>query len=180
MEMLADSHEPTHTIRDYISVRGFGSVAPPSFHRHRPAPGFLFGMMRLVGEHPDLGAAGAFPFLAADFSISARCAAMKPFFFSSILSSSRRRAMKRLSPCWRVSWHLTCTPVGRCSSITQVETLLTFCPPWPPERTKFPRCRLAHAQRGHALCELIFLFRTDGECAHGTTVAAICDRRQPL
>src|ERR1035438_5069999 len=38
---------------------------------------------------------------------------------------------------------------------------------------------LAHAQRGHALSELGFLFQADGESAHvSTTVAAVHDRRQ--
>src|ERR1035441_7077574 len=59
-----------------------------------------------------------------------------PFLRASTLSSNRRRARKRLSPCWRVAWHLTWRPVGRCSNMTQVAVLFTFWPPCPPERTK--------------------------------------------
>jgi hypothetical protein len=29
------------------------------------------------------------------------------------------------------SWHLTCSPVGRCSSTTQLFDLFVFCPPGP-------------------------------------------------
>jgi hypothetical protein len=37
----------------------------------------------------------------------------------------------------------------------------------------------AHSQLTHALGELVFLFKTDRECAHTTIVAVVCDRRQP-
>ncbi|EKU21920.1 peptide chain release factor 2, partial [Nannochloropsis gaditana CCMP526] len=32
------------------------------------------------------------------------------------------------------SWHRATRPVGKCLSRTAVSTLLTFCPPAPPDR----------------------------------------------
>src|SRR5207249_4185279 len=67
---------------------------------------------------------------------SAAAASATPRARASSLSSSSRRARKRLRACERSRWHLTITPLGRWRSTTQVDTLLTFCPPFPPERTK--------------------------------------------
>src|SRR5438034_1163710 len=67
---------------------------------------------------------------------SAAAASATPRTRASSLSSRSRRARKRLRACERSRWHLTITPVGRWRSTTQVDTLLTFCPPFPPERTK--------------------------------------------
>src|SRR5882724_9657397 len=67
---------------------------------------------------------------------SARAASATPRLRASSLSSRSRRARKRLRACERSRWHLTITPLGRWRSTTQVDTLLTFCPPFPPERTK--------------------------------------------
>src|SRR5438552_3406810 len=67
---------------------------------------------------------------------SAAAASATPRTRASSLSSSSRRARKRLRACERSRWHLTITPLGRWRSTTQVDTLLTFCPPFPPERTK--------------------------------------------
>src|SRR5262249_32479876 len=68
--------------------------------------------------------------------ISCSRALAAPRTRASTTSASRRRARKRFIACVRASWHLTATPVGTCRSTTQVATLLTFCPPLPPERTK--------------------------------------------
>src|SRR5205814_720430 len=67
---------------------------------------------------------------------SARAASATPRARASSLSSRSRRARKRFRACERSRWHLTITPLGRWRSTTQVDTLLTFCPPFPPERTK--------------------------------------------
>lgn len=74
-------------------------------------------------------------FRLLSFSIRARSWAAACLRPASILSSNSRRARMRFCPCCRVVWHFTCTPVGRCNSITQVAVLLTFWPPCPPERT---------------------------------------------
>src|SRR5216117_1743321 len=67
---------------------------------------------------------------------SARAASATPRARASSLSSRSRRARKRFRACERSRWHLTITPLGRWRSTTQVDTLLTFCPPFPPKRTK--------------------------------------------
>src|SRR5437867_2899109 len=69
-------------------------------------------------------------------ALPAAAASATPRARASSLSSSSRRARKRLRACERSRWHLTITPLGRWRSTTQVDTLLTFCPPFPPERTK--------------------------------------------
>ena len=51
-------------------------------------------------------------------------------------ASNRSRASWRLRACERESCTVTAMPVGRCRSVTAVETLFTFCPPGPPERAK--------------------------------------------
>jgi hypothetical protein len=70
------------------------------------------------------------------------CAAAARFFC--LASSSRRsRASSRRSSasclfraCERESCTVTAIPVGRCLSVTAVDTLLTCCPPGPEERAK--------------------------------------------
>src|SRR6266511_1721943 len=78
---------------------------------------------------------GRFRFWRRVFSRSARPASAISLRARSILSSNSRRARNRFNPCWRVVWHLTRSPVGRCSSMTQEELLFTFWPPAPAERT---------------------------------------------
>src|SRR2546422_730152 len=80
---------------------------------------------------------------------SACAASATPRARASSLSSRSRRARKRLRACERSRWHLTSTPVGRWRSTTQVDTLLTFCPPFPPERTK---CSSRSSSRTPSAC----------------------------
>lgn len=68
-------------------------------------------------------------------AISCSAAVFAWLSFASILSRRSLRAKKRLSAWERSFWHFTRIPVGRWWSMTQVEVLLTFCPPAPEERT---------------------------------------------
>ena len=54
----------------------------------------------------------------------------------SIASSNRSRASLRFCACDRESCTVTEIPLGRCRSVTAVETLFTFCPPGPEDREK--------------------------------------------
>jgi len=69
------------------------------------------------------------------FSASACARVFLPKISRSIFSTRSLLARKRFSAWERSSWHFTRTPEGRCRSTTQVDTLLTFWPPLPPERT---------------------------------------------
>ena len=44
------------------------------------------------------------------------------------------KASSRFAPCVRAAVERIRMPVGKCRRITAVSTLLTFCPPLPPER----------------------------------------------
>ena len=55
---------------------------------------------------------------------------------ASIFAASRRTASALLRACDRESLTRTVSPVGKSRSVTAVETLLTCCPPGPPERQK--------------------------------------------
>ena len=138
-------------------------------------------MMRLVGEHPGLGAAGAFPFLAADFfNLGALRGDETVFLFLNLVeqqAAGDETVESLLARLLAFDLHAGWTMQQHHAGGNLVDVLSAVAA---GADKSFLDVRLAHAQRGHALCELIFLFRTDGECAHGTTVAAICDRRQPL
>ena len=49
-------------------------------------------------------------------------------------ADNRSRASFRFCACERESWTVTEIPLGRCRSVTAVDTLLTFWPPGPEER----------------------------------------------
>lgn len=68
------------------------------------------------------------------FSRAAICARRSARCRSSIASSKRCRASLRFIACDRESWTVTLIPLGRCRSVTAVETLFTFWPPGPPDR----------------------------------------------
>src|SRR2546430_1908136 len=63
---------------------------------------------------------------------SSRAADPAAFAAGGAAGPPRPRARAPAAPRWR----LTIAPRGRWRSTTQVDTLLTFCPPFPPERTK--------------------------------------------
>ena len=54
----------------------------------------------------------------------------------STAAANRSRASFRFCACERESWTVTEIPLGRCRSVTAVDTLLTFWPPGPEERAK--------------------------------------------
>ena len=68
------------------------------------------------------------------FSRRAISAARSAWRRRSSAAVNRSRASFRLTACDLESCTVTVTPVGRWRSVTAVETLLTFCPPGPPER----------------------------------------------
>ena len=68
------------------------------------------------------------------FSRRAISAARRSCSRRSNASSKRSRASLRFIACERESCTVTLSPLGRCRSVTAVETLLTFWPPGPPER----------------------------------------------
>ena len=104
-------------------------------------------------------AAGRGDFLRRAFS---RAAISAPRCFCravSIASNKRSRASFRFRACDRESCTVTLNPLGRCRSVTAVETLFTFCPPGPPDRAKAssksasrrPRCCIRLARESFTL-----------------------------
>ena len=94
----------------------------------------------------------------------------------SIASSNRSRASLRFTACDRESWTVTLMPVGRCRSVTAVETLFTFWPPGPLDRAKLSSrsvsfissfrirsakasCDILHHSTTPSLCEKFFIVR---------------------
>ncbi len=68
------------------------------------------------------------PYARSDSALSLSSSIWKSFALSISSATSRLRSCER-------SWvHLIMMPVGLCLSMTAVSTLLTFCPPAPPER----------------------------------------------
>jgi len=90
----------------------------------------------LVSRSLRFNAAGRGERCLRRFSRAALCCAC---WFAAFLSRSatKRSAARRRFWCWeRDSRAVTLVPVGRCRSVTAVETLLTFWPPGPADRAK--------------------------------------------
>jgi len=97
---------------------------------------FLLDWWRFAASIFSLALLERFRFCLLIFSILSLSALTIPFCMRSILSSSTLLATKRLTDCERSRWHLTMIPVGIWRRNTQVEVLLTFCPPGPDDLTK--------------------------------------------
>jgi hypothetical protein len=102
--------------------------------------------------------------------LAIRCssAALAPLSLASILSSRILRAKKRLSAWERSCWHLTRMPVGRWWSSTHVETLLTFWPPAPEDRTNCSSTSFSRTPRACMRSSSFFSF--SGEIIKSATV----------
>lgn len=83
-----------------------------------------------------LSARGRGDFRRRAFSRCAISAACRLCRACSTASSNRSRASLRFCACERESCTVTLIPLGRCSSVTAVETLFTFCPPGPDDLAK--------------------------------------------
>lgn len=83
-----------------------------------------------------LSAAGRTERRRRAFSRCAISAACRFCSACSTASSNRSRARLRFWACERESCTVTLIPLGRCSSVTAVETLFTFCPPGPDDLAK--------------------------------------------
>ena len=140
------------------------------FHAHGAARGFFPGVMRLVGEHPLFGAAGALAFLAADaFHIRALRGddPLLPLLNLVEQEPPGEKAVQSLLAGF-LAFHLQ---AGRAMEQHHagggLVDILSAVPAG-ADKTFF-NLRLAHAQRGHALRQLAFLFSTDRKRAHHRT-----------
>src|SRR5207248_3178372 len=95
--------------------------------------------LRFDSKMRALSLAGLRDFRRRSRSWNARLAARSALRFFSIASSNRLRAMRRFIVCERASCTVTLVPLGRCDSVTAVETLFTCCPPGPEARAKDSR-----------------------------------------
>src|SRR5207302_5149779 len=102
----------------------------------RPRWRFSSERLRFDSKMRVFNLAGLGDFRRRSRSRSARLAARSAFRFFSMASINRFRAMRRFMLCDRASCTVTLIPLGRCKSVTAVETLFTFCPPGPEARAK--------------------------------------------
>ena len=135
-------------------------------------------MMRLVGEHFIFCAAGALAFLAADFfdfGAARGDETVFPFFNLVEQQATRDEAVHSLlARCLAFHLHAGRTMEQHDAGGNFVDVLPAVAA---GADERFLDVRLAHAERGHALREMVFFFEADRECAHVVIVAAVCDCR---
>ncbi len=138
-----------------------------------PARGFLFAMMRFLGEHFFFGPAGAFAFLTADFLDLGplRGHEAVPFLLNLVEQQPARNEtihplLARFLALHRHAGRLMYEQDAGGNFIHILSAM-----PAGADKT-FLDVRLPHAERNHALRQLVCFIKADGQRAHGFTAGS--------
>ena len=124
-------------------------------------------MMRFVGEHPVLGAAGALPFLPPDFFHLGALRGDEPVFpfFNFVEQQAAREETIHPLLARRLAFHLHAgRPMHQHDARGNLVHILPTVAAGADKR--FLDVRLAYGERGHARGELVFFFEADGKRTH--------------
>jgi hypothetical protein len=138
---------------------------------HAPPSLFLFRAVGFAGEHSFFSSAASLPLLAPYLLDTSAFGGDLPGLFTFDLIQQQpasNEPVKTLLTCLLAFYLQACGPVDDLHTGGEFVDVLAAVPPGFDKRLF--KIRFANTQCGHALGQLLFLFQTHSECAHGSNL----------